>query len=67
MIKVIRPRTRRNVECINCGAILSYEDEDIKQGTNKAISSVDFQKFGVPYKYIICPECGQEIQLVATR
>lgn len=67
MIKVIRPRTRRNVECINCGAILSFEDEDIKQGTHKAVANMDFQKFGVPYEYIICPECGEEVRLVTTR
>lgn len=31
MIKVIKPRTRMNVECVNCGALLSYEKEDVKK------------------------------------
>lgn len=32
MIKVIKPRSRRNVECVNCGALLNYEREDVKEG-----------------------------------
>lgn len=31
MIKVIKPRSRRNIECMNCGALLSYEKEDVKK------------------------------------
>ena len=57
MIKVIRPRTRNNVECANCGALLSYEKEDIETGFDKKIH----------YGHITCPECGEEIRLVVTR
>lgn len=35
MIKVIKPRSRRNIECMNCGALLSYEKEDVKKAASK--------------------------------
>jgi hypothetical protein len=37
MIKVIKPRSRRNIECMNCGALLSYEKEDVKKAASKKI------------------------------
>ena len=35
MIKFIKPRSRRNIECMNCGALLSYEKEDVKKAASK--------------------------------
>ena len=67
MIKVIRPRTRNNVECANCGALLSYEKEDIKDGFDKKLNQSAVEIFRIPYRYITCPECGEEIRMVATR
>ena len=37
MIKVIKPRSRGNIECMNCGALLSYEKEDVKKAASKKI------------------------------
>ena len=63
MIKVIKPRTRKNVECANCGALLSYEEEDVKRSATKTFSGTAYDPFNTYKNYIICPECGEEITL----
>lgn len=67
MIKVIRPRTRRNVECANCGALLSYEEEDVREGSDKEFIQCTMSINHIPYNYIICPECGETIRLAVIR
>lgn len=42
MIKVIKPRSRRNIECMNCGALLSYEKEDVKKAASKKFNETAF-------------------------
>lgn len=63
MSKVIKPRTRMNVECVNCGALLSYEKEDVKKAASKKFNETSFEHFNDYYDHIICPECGEEIRL----
>lgn len=63
MIKVIKPRSSRNVECVNCGALLSYEIADVKEDFYYKPSERGLSIFRVLYKYITCPECGEEIRL----
>jgi NAD-dependent SIR2 family protein deacetylase len=48
MITVIKRGTRRRATCSSCGAVLSYEEEDICVNDNSA--------------YVIyCPQCNHEI------
>lgn len=63
MIKVIKPRTRKNVECANCGAVLSYEEDDFQHGGTTEITSDGLNRYYCPHNYIICPECGEEVTL----
>lgn len=58
MIKVLRQGTKKKVECNNCGALLQYEKEDVKE------QQVSFHEF---CDYIICPECQYRVPLGGTR
>lgn len=59
MIKIIKKGTRKQIECSQCGALLSYESEDVKL-VNKANGWSDKE-------YITCPQCSNEIILMLTR
>lgn len=67
MIKVIKPGYRKEVECLKCGALLSYDEkEDIQKETLKTVvSTLDAEKtpMYVSKKYIICPQCKNKIVL----
>lgn len=63
MIKVIKPRSRRNIECMNCGALLSYEKEDVKKAASKKFNETAFEFVNDYHDHIICPEYGEEIRL----
>lgn len=67
MIKVIKPRSRRNIECMNCGALLSYEKEDVKKAASKKFNETAFEFVNDYHDHIICPEYGEEIRLGAIR
>ena len=58
MIKVLEHGIRK-VTCPNCKAKLQYEQEDIqiKRG------SADFMFEENEVKFIICPDCGNEVIL----
>lgn len=62
MIKIIKPGTKKKIECEECGTVLSYEQEDVQIGT-VLISPVSTGN----KKYIICPQCHYQIILEATR
>lgn len=57
MIKIIKPGYRKEVECIKCGALLSYDEkEDVQKEESKI--SAGGQGFAVNAgRYIICPQC----------
>ena len=60
MIKIIKPGTKKEVECTKCGALLSYDEkEDVQTSKRREFSYYHF--------YIICPQCKHEIVLNATR
>ena len=60
MIKIIKPGTKKEVECTKCGALLSYDEkEDVQTSKRRELSYDHF--------YIICPQCKHEIVLNATR
>lgn len=56
MIKVIKERTRKQIECTTCGCLFTYDEEDTK------ISTISNNR-----KPIICPQCNKEIILEAVR
>lgn len=62
MIEIIKAGTKNQIECNNCGALLSYTTEDIKQ-EEKFIG----QRDSYIQKYIPCPQCKNKIVLQATR
>ena len=64
MIKIIKRGTREIQECSQCGCLFSYEQEDIKKDIN------DNFKMGLSHyskKYIICPQCKNEVTLEVIR
>ena len=65
MIKIIKPGTRKTIECEQCGTLLSYEAEDVKTETSSSV-------FGHPNelkisKFIVCPQCTERIYILSTR
>lgn len=62
MIKIITPGTKNRIECDYCGALLSYDKEDIKREETIFGSQV----FKIT-KSIECPQCKNKIILEATR
>ena len=64
MIEIIKPGTKKKIECEECGAILRYEQEDVQIRTALGmISPVSTRS----KKYIVCPQCNYKIVLEATR
>lgn len=60
MIKIIKAGSRKKIECVDCGALLSYEEEDIKTATNPENGWTD-------KRFIECPQCKSKIYISATR
>ena len=52
MIEVIRS-SKQTVECNRCKSLLAYTHNDIQVGNNQFEYNL----------YIICPECGNKIEL----
>ena len=53
--------TYKEIECNECGALLSYCDRDIKKAH---ISEYHFDTWHDVYtKYVVCPECDAMIKL----
>lgn len=62
MIKIIKPGTRKKIECEECGTVLSYEQEDVQTGAILTGPGSTGSK-----KYIVCPQCHYQIILEAIR
>ena len=70
MIQVIQHGNKKRIECQNCGALLSYdEQEDVQKGTSKTTVLSCSGKGSVTRseKYIICPQCKNKIVIDAVR
>ena len=69
MIKILRPGTKKEVECPNCGALLSYDISDIleKSSHSTVETSSAFWLSSKKTTYIVCPQCNNKIILSATR
>ena len=57
MIEVLE-HGKRKVVCPNCKAKLQFTNEDVREEIIPAILGND-----ETYKYIICPDCGNEIKI----
>ena len=67
MINIIKPGYLKETQCLKCGAVLSYdENEDVETRYAKGIAST-METYRKPVKYIICPQCNNEIVLKAVR
>lgn len=62
MIEIIKRGTKNQIECNNCGALLSYTVDDVK-GEEKYVT----QRDSYIQKYIICPQCISKIVLESKR
>ena len=56
MIKIIKPGKRQIVRCPKCECEFSFEDEDVLWGDQRD-----------PYKEVVCPCCGNHIDLYKIR
>ena len=63
MIEILRPGTKKKIECKKCGALLGYKEEDIKISEYYVGSLIPQYS----QKYIVCPQCNQKIILEAQR
>lgn len=54
MIKIIKPGTRKKKECVECGCVFSYENEDLKWDADR-----------IQY-YVLCPQCAAAPTVKAT-
>ena len=61
MIKVLEYGIRK-ITCPNCKAKLQYEQEDIRKGS-RDVEILPGCWEDEDYKYIICPNCNNEIIL----
>lgn len=62
MIKILVPGTKNKIDCTFCGAVLSYDKDDIKENERFLGSSSSYFE-----KYIVCPQCKYRIVLEAQR
>lgn len=62
MIEIIKAGTKNQIECNNCGALLSYTKEDVKE-SEEFLS----QRNSYIQRYIICPQCNERIVLNSQR
>lgn len=61
MIEILEKGTRKQCTCENCGAELSYEKDDIKNGGVKSFNLIILSV--TPPNYIICPQCKHPIEV----
>lgn len=62
MIKILVPGTKNRIDCTFCGAVLSYDKDDIKE--NERFLGPRSSYFE---KYIVCPQCKYRIVLEAQK
>ena len=58
---------RKGVECIKCGALLSYDEKEDVQKEESKISAGGQGFAANARRYIICPQCNNKIMLSAAR
>jgi hypothetical protein len=58
MIKIIKPGTKKKINCDACGCLFSYEKEDVGYGD---IANV-FPMTAIGM-YVTCPQCKEKIVL----
>lgn len=64
MIKVLKHGDiTKKVKCGHCGAVLSYEDEDVEIRK----TDFDYSRATSITTYIVCPDCDREIILSQTK
>ena len=61
MIEILEKGTRKQCTCENCGAELSYEKGDIKNGGVRSFNLIILSV--TPPNYIICPHCKHPIEV----
>lgn len=66
MIEIIKAGTKKKITCHECGAVLSYEDEDIKTERNP-LKETPQDRWNPDKQYIACPQCNSVIVLKAVR
>lgn len=66
MIKILKPGTLKKATCQKCGAVLSYDESDVR---DECVEIPTNWPSGAGYKqkYIICPQCKNKIVLWSTR
>ena len=75
MIKILRPGTLQQIDCSNCGALLSYDGAtDVQESTLPSRELLlDTKDYSLPEPiqgkeyYITCPQCKNKIILSKTR
>ena len=59
MVTIIsQPKTTKQIECRSCGAVIGYNNTDVKSGID-----TDYTGGRDRYKFISCPCCSSEIRL----
>lgn len=56
MIEIIEEGTKSKIRCNFCGALLSYQKNDIEEG-------IRYRPIYGYKKFILCPQCSNEIIL----
>jgi transcription elongation factor Elf1 len=62
MIEIIKEGTKNRVECGNCGSLLSYSVDDIRQEEQYITQRASYIQ-----KYINCTQCNNKIVLESQR
>lgn len=59
MVKIIKPGTKNMINCGFCGALLTYNKDDIKE-----VEKYLDQRESYFQKYITCPQCNNNITIL---
>lgn len=64
MIEILKKGTKKQVTCKNCGAVLSYEREDVEYPKQQyAMGYGDYYRFPIFSGTIKCPQCEHKIDV----
>ncbi len=59
MIEIIKWGTKKTCTCNNCGCCFKYENEDIEHKYGKGLEYLG--------KFVLCPQCDEEVMLEQTK
>lgn len=62
MIEIIKPGTKKKINCNACGCLFSYEKEDVEYGDIFTISPITAKGM-----YVSCQQCKEKIVLEAIK